>query len=236
MGVPYRRIGALTVALDREGLDGLDALEKDVRESGAKVERLTGDEARELEPLLSEECIAAFFYPDEGIIDPMRLTWAYAELAGVNGAQFLFDAPVTGFDVDNGRITSARTPKGSVSGRFFVNAAGMQSGHISAMAGGDAIRMWPRRGQYWILDRDFGETVSRIVLPVPTATSRGIEIAPTTNGSVLLGPDAVEGGGPGRHRDRSRRPEERIRAHAAAHSNRLTRPGNQVLRGQPSGL
>lgn len=195
--VPYNRIGALTVALDEDGLPGLAALEAEVRKAGVRVERLTGDEARVLEPLLTEECIAAIFYPDEGIIDPMRLTWAFAELAGVNGTALLFDSPATGFEVDAaGALTGVRTPQGLVRGRYFVNAAGMESGKVSALAGGDEIKMWPRRGQYWILDRDFGETVSRIVLPIPTATTRGIEIAPTTNGSVLLGPDAIEGGDP----------------------------------------
>jgi len=86
------------------------------------------------------------------------------------------------------------TPDGPVLGRFFVNAAGLGSGTVSAMAGGESIRMWPRRGQYWIIDRDFGEQMSKIVLPVPGPNSRGTEVAPTTNGSVLLGPDAVEGG------------------------------------------
>jgi len=56
--------------------------------------------------------------------------------------------------------------------------------------------MWPRQGQYWILDREFGQQMNRIVLPVPMPSSRGIEVAPTTNGSVLLGPDAVDGTDP----------------------------------------
>ena len=98
LDVPYRRIGALTAALDQRGLGALDALESDVRAAGTKVERLTGDEARVLEPLLTEQCVGALHYPDEGIIDPMRLTWAYAELAVANGARLHVDAPVIGFE------------------------------------------------------------------------------------------------------------------------------------------
>jgi glycerol-3-phosphate dehydrogenase len=193
LGVPYRRIGALTVAFDEEGVAGLDQLEKQVRAAGVKVERLTGEEARAQEPLLSEECIDALSYPDEGIIDPVRLTWAYAELAARNGATFHFRTPATGFDGEGGQVTGVRTDRGTVACRYLVNAAGVRSGELSALAGGEVFEMWPRKGQYWILDRDFGERMSRIVLPVPTATTRGIEVAPTTNGSVLLGPDAEEG-------------------------------------------
>jgi len=197
LGVPYRRIGALTVATNDKGIIGLDELEKNVRAAGTKVQRLTGAEARQLEPLLTRECVDALFYPDEGIIDPVRLTWAYAELAALNGTDFRFSAPVIDFfSSRDGKITAALTPDGPVRGRYFVNCAGLGSGKVSQLAGGEEIRMWPRKGQYWILDRDFGETMSRIVLPVPTPDSRGIEVAPTTNGSVLLGPDAVEGGSP----------------------------------------
>lgn len=179
------------MALDEPGLAALDALESDVRAAGTKVRRLSGDEARLAEPLLTEQCVGALYYPDEGIIDPMRLTWAYAELAAANGAILHFDAPVIDFAIGPDRvIRRALTPRGELSARFFVNAAGLGSGQVSELAGGEEIRMWPRKGQYWILDREFGQKLNRIVLPVPMPNSRGIEVAPTTNGSVLLGPDA----------------------------------------------
>jgi glycerol-3-phosphate dehydrogenase len=196
LDVPYRRIGALTVAFDAEGLAGLDELERNVRAAGAKVERLDGEQARRREPLLAPDCVGALHYPDEGIVDPMRLTWAYAELAARNGATFQFSCPVDRFEHDGQRVAAAITPRGRIAGRYFVNAAGLGSGTVSALADGEPIRMWPRKGQYWILDRDFGQQMSHIVLPMPTPSTRGIELAPTTNGSVLLGPDAEEGGAP----------------------------------------
>jgi glycerol-3-phosphate dehydrogenase len=197
LGVPYRRIGALTAAVDEAGVTALRELEAQVRAAGVKCEWLTGDAARAQEPLLTDACVAALYYPDEGIVDPMRLTWAYAELAALNGAVFHFDSPVIGFDTTpGGRLLQAITPRGAYTARYFINAAGLGSGLVSELAGGETIRMWPRKGQYWILDREFGQRMSRIVLPVPMAHSRGIEVAPTTNGSVLLGPDAVDGTDP----------------------------------------
>ncbi len=41
-----------------------------------------------------------------------------------------------------------------------------------------------------MLDRDFGERLHKMVLPVPMPHSRGVQVVPTTNGSALLGPDA----------------------------------------------
>jgi glycerol-3-phosphate dehydrogenase len=196
LDVPYRRIGALTVAFDDEGIQALHELEDNVRAAGAKVEWLDGATARQHEPLLSPECVAALYYPDEGIVDPMRLTYAYAELAARNGAHFRFETPVIGFESEHGSLRTALTPSGRIEARYFVNAAGLGAGRVSELAGGESTRMWPRKGQYWILDRDFGAEMNRIVLPVPTATTRGVELAPTTNGSLLLGPDAEDGDDP----------------------------------------
>jgi glycerol-3-phosphate dehydrogenase len=57
--------------------------------------------------------------------------------------------------------------------------------------------MWPRQGQYWLLDREFGGRFRKIVGGVPTEVTRGIYCVPTTNGSLLLGPTAVDSQYPG---------------------------------------
>src|SRR5207249_4774774 len=46
--------------------------------------------------------------------------------------------------------------------------------------------------QYWILDRAFGSRLSRLVYPIPMEHTRGAQVVPTTNGSVLLGPSAED--------------------------------------------
>ena len=84
------------------------------------------------------------------------------------------------------------TPRGSVGAKWVVNAAGVAAGAISTLAGGEELHIWPRKGQYWILDRAYGERLRMIVLPVPMPYTRGVQVVPTTNGSVLLGPDAQD--------------------------------------------
>jgi glycerol-3-phosphate dehydrogenase len=74
--------------------------------------------------------------------------------------------------------------------RFVVNAAGLGAGEISAMAGGEHIPLWPRKGEYWLLDREFGERLQRIVFAIPTSASKGIHVVPTTHGNALLGPSS----------------------------------------------
>jgi glycerol-3-phosphate dehydrogenase len=76
--------------------------------------------------------------------------------------------------------------------RAVVNAAGLGAGRIAELAGGDDIGMWPRQGQYWLLDRELGGRFRKVVGGVPTETTRGIYCVPTTNRSLLLGPTAVD--------------------------------------------
>jgi glycerol-3-phosphate dehydrogenase len=193
LNVPFRRVGALMPAINEVETQALPAEMELARQCGVRAEILSGEEARRLEPLISPNCIRALHLPDEGIIDPMRLTWAFAELAARNGTDILFDAPITGFTKNNGRLVAALTPRETIEAEFFVNAAGLHADVISKLAEGDSFRMWPRKGQYWILDREFGARLNRIIFSAPSVDTKGIHVVPTTRGSVLLGPTVEDG-------------------------------------------
>ena len=192
LDVPFSRPGALTIALDDDQAKELPRLLEEAVAAGTRAELISGERARELEPMITPECRGALHLPDEGLIDPMRLTCAYAELAAANGAEVRLDCPALGFTRTGERLTAVDTPAGRLEAGYVINAAGVAGGRISALAGGEEIRIWPRKGQYWILDRAFGERLQMMVLPVPMPHTRGVQVVPTTNGSVLLGPDAQE--------------------------------------------
>jgi glycerol-3-phosphate dehydrogenase len=147
LNVPFKRIGALMPALNEIEAEALTKEMDLALRCGVRAEILSGAEARRREPLITPACLTALYLPDEGIIDPMRLTWAFAELAARNGAELFFDAPVTSFRTNNDRIVAALTPRETIEADFFINAAGLHADVISKLAGGDAFRMWPRKGQ-----------------------------------------------------------------------------------------
>jgi glycerol-3-phosphate dehydrogenase len=192
LDVPFSRPGALTVAISDEQASQLAGICADAVAAGTRAELLTAAQARDLEPMLTPQCRGAVHLPDEALIDPVRLTCAYAELAAANGAVIRLCCPAMGFASADGRLTAVETPAGWFGARWVVNAAGLGSGVLSALAGGEDIRIWPRKGQYWVLDRAFGERLHKMVLPVPLPHTRGVQVVPTTNGSALLGPDAQE--------------------------------------------
>lgn len=193
LDVPFRRIGQLTVALDDDQASRLAEMKASAAEFGVDTQLLSSRQAREREPLITAAATAALWIAGEGIVDPMRLTIGYAEFAARNGAEIRLDTPVVGFERSHDRIDAVVTPQGPVECRFVVNAAGLFADVVDALGDADPCGMWPRKGQYWVLDRDFGSQMNHIVAPVPGANARGVFVVPTTNGTALVGPTAEDG-------------------------------------------
>ncbi len=63
--------------------------------------------------------------------------------------------------------------------------------------GGGGFTITPRRGELIVFDKLARPLVGSILLPVPTARTKGVLIAPTVYGNVLLGPTAQDLDRPG---------------------------------------
>ena len=192
LDTPFHRIGTLAVALTEEQEQRLPELLDEAHAAGARAEIVSGEAARGLEPLLTADARAALHFPDDGIVDSIRLTIGYAELACRNGVEVRRSSPVVGVRSEGGRILAVRTPDALITARCVVNAAGLGADALSALAGGDEFATWPRKGQYWLLDREIGGRFAKVVGGVPTPHTRGIYAVPTTNRSLLLGPTAED--------------------------------------------
>ena len=192
LDVPYRRIGALMLALDEAEEAKLPGIAAEARACGVRAELIGGDRARELEPLVAPVCRAAVHLPDEGIVDPMRLTVAFARLAATNGCDVRRGVPVTALEREDGGRTRVATPQGALRARYVVNAAGAAAGDVSRLAGGEPFAVWPRKGEYVLLDREFGRRLRSIVFSTQLPDTKGVNVVPTTHGTCLLGPTAAD--------------------------------------------
>ena len=74
----------------------------------------------------------------------------------------------------------------------MVNAAGLGSDLLNRRFGHDEFTVAPRRGQLIVFDKLARPLVSSILLPVPTERTKGVLVAPTVYGNVLLGPTAED--------------------------------------------
>lgn len=84
--------------------------------------------------------------PGDRQIDPRAFVQALVRAAKQNGAQFLFNEPVTRLKTERGRINALYTPNETVSASHFVVAAGLGSARFSDQLGLD-IKVAPVKGQ-----------------------------------------------------------------------------------------
>ena len=85
-----------------------------------------------------------------------------------------------------------QTSEGPIRAGWVVNAAGLGADLLNRRFGHDEFTIAPRRGQLIVFDKLARGLVSCIVLPVPTERTKGVLVAPTVYGNVLLGPTAED--------------------------------------------
>lgn len=192
LDVPYRRIGAVALAFTPDDERELAALAARAEANGVAADVVGRDELLRLCPAASPSAVAALHVPAEGIVDPLRLTAAFAEAAVRAGVELRCSTQVTGFRHAGDDVSELVSPGASFAVGAVVNAAGLAAGQISSAAGAEEVRIRPRKGDFLVIDREVGRFVSKIVTPVPTARTRGILAVPTTGGSLLVGPTAED--------------------------------------------
>lgn len=195
LDVPYQQIGSFVVAFGPEQEKTLRRLyEKGMANGVPGLELLSGDEARALEPNLSPEITAALHAPSAAIVSPWEFALAMAENAVQNGAELHLETRVTGLSPIRGGW-KIETNRGEFAARYVINAAGVDAGKVHALAAPENFVTKPCRGEYYLLDKSAGNTVGRVIFQCPTAAGKGVLVAPTVHGNLIVGPNAqdVEG-------------------------------------------
>ena len=195
LDVERDEIGSLVLAFNEEDERHLEMLYRQGLENAVPgVELLTADEVHALEPNVSEKVTAALYAPSAAIVSPWEFALALAETAMVNGCEVQLSAPVTGIDrIDGGY--RLHTPKGDFEARYIINAAGLHCDKVHEMVGGTGFTVHGVRGEYYIMDKSQGNVVSHVIFQCPNEKGKGVLVAPTVHGNLLVGPNAepVEG-------------------------------------------
>jgi len=193
-GIAVERTGALLVAWDDDQLAALPGLAEKARHNGyTAIRSLRADELYAREPHLGPGARGGLEVPDESIVCPWTTPLAYATEALAGGVELRLATRMTG--VETGPEEHLlRTSGGPIRARWLVNAAGLGSDLVDRMLGHEDFTITPRRGELIVFDKLARSLVSSILLPVPTARGKGVLVAPTVYGNVLLGPTADDVG------------------------------------------
>lgn len=189
---PFQKNGSLVICLHEEDMPDLQALYDRGIANGVKELRiLNREEVLEMEPNVSDSVYAALYAPTAGIVCPFNLNIALAENANVNGVEFKFYTEVEGIKKIDGGYELV-TNQGVYRTKCVVNAAGVYADRIHNMVSEKKIHITARRGDYCLLDKSAGRHVSKIIFALPGKYGKGVLVAPTVHGNLIVGPTAID--------------------------------------------
>ncbi len=190
-GISIESTGAILVAWDDEQAASLAALrDKAIANGYQRAEVVDAATVRDLEPHVGRGVTGGMVVPDEHIIDPWTTPLSFAHDAVANDA-----ALFVGFEVESVILGSELTELVAADGRvvrtrYVVNAAGLHGDDLDRRFGFAGFTVRPRRGELIVFDKLARPLLHRTLLPVPTSHTKGVLVAPTVFGNVMLGPTA----------------------------------------------
>ena len=190
LNVHNQNNGSFVCAFGEDENPAIDALyERGLANGIEKLQILSGEEARAMEPNLSEKVTKVLYIPTAGIICPYDLTIAAAGNAMDNGVELLRNFEVV--SVADGFTVTAADGR-TVECNYLLNCAGGFSDKVAKMVGDDFFTIIPRAGEYMLLDKSEGSRVKHTIFQVPSKEGKGILVTPTVDGNLLTGPTALK--------------------------------------------
>ena len=174
----FRAKGTLEALFSRDAKAELSTIIALHHGLGLKAEPLRAEDARELEPALSEEIEAAILRPEEASIDNRLLTAAVLEAAQRTGAEIFSGSAVKAIWRDGRRCRGLILQNEKVEAKWVIIAAGCFSGTIEGASAYAPVR--PAKGQMVALRADELE-VERVLW------SEKIYLVPRNDGRILAG-------------------------------------------------
>lgn len=184
--VEYRTNGKLHVALDGDVDAELRALAAGPLANRFDVTLLAGQEARELEPHLSDSVTSAALVARDHRVNNRLLAQALLASATANGVAFRTANPVHAVVVRSGQVTGVRVASGEqIDAAHVVIAAGAWSGQIEGLP--RPLPLAPIKGQMFAVDArtraadQTGIAIERVLF------TRDCYIIPREDGRLLIG-------------------------------------------------
>lgn len=148
----YQRCGTLVPVEDEESFTAVRKWIEPLRQNGLECITYSREELRHKEPFMSDHVIGGFLFPQEAIVDPVRVALGLAWKARCLGATILTDCKVININWQPGSSDFlVSTSKGDYTAPLLINAAGVWSPEIASFLD-RTIPVIPRQGQLAIME------------------------------------------------------------------------------------
>ncbi len=183
--VPFSRCGSLLVITDEESRPTLEKKLRHGRENGVpQLCLLSGEEARAMEPMLTEQVSAALYAPSTGTVNPWQLGIAAFENAIHNGCEPFLQTEVQAME-QTAEGYLLHTNRDTFSCRAVINCAGLAADRVQELLFPPSVRLHLDAADYLVLDK-LAQKPSRVIFHQAECCGKGITAIPTTEGNLLL--------------------------------------------------
>uniref|UniRef100_A0A1B6MRH2 L-2-hydroxyglutarate dehydrogenase, mitochondrial n=2 Tax=Graphocephala atropunctata TaxID=36148 RepID=A0A1B6MRH2_9HEMI len=201
--IPYKKVGKLIVATDRQEVDRLmDLFNRGMENGVPDLKIIEGSEIKNYEPYCKG--VKAIHSPHTGIVDWAEVTRFYGKDFTARGGKVHLNFKVTEFQmVEEGNSIDKdastypvriRSTNLNVRAGHVLTCGGLYSDLLAEMSGADPEpRIVPFRGEYLLLNPSKQHMVKGNIYPVPDPRFPflGVHFTPRMDGSIWLGPNAV---------------------------------------------
>jgi len=192
--IPFEQCGKLLVATNALELERMEALFKRCQTNNIRVEWLDKNQLKVKEPNITG--IAGILVKDTAIADYPRITQVMAQQFEKSGGQIQLDTEVTYMTETANWIEIKTKTSQPIKTRFLIACSGLMADRITKMLDIETdFQIIPFRGEYYQLPVQHNNIVSHLIYPIPAPDLPflGVHLTRMIDGSVTVGPNAVQG-------------------------------------------
>ncbi len=196
LDVPVRWTGSLVTAFSDAEMAHIKKLyDRGVANGLTDLEILTAEQVQNMEKNLSREAKGALYAPTSGVVYPWEYALAFIETAVRNDVELRRNFKVNAIEKLEKQGYLLKSESGEqVKATYVVNAAGLYTDFIHNMVSAPSFTIMPARGEYYLLDKDMEGLVNKVIFQCPTEKGKGVLVAPTAGGNIIVGPNAEDSG------------------------------------------
>ena len=195
--IPYQRCGKLLVATNSAEVVRMQALYQRCQKNQIAVELLDAQQLKQREPNITG--VGAIFVKDTAIVNYRQITAVMAECFSQLGGDARLGHRVVAITESSQQIdveVCHEAERLHFSTRFLISCSGLMADRITKMLGIKTdFQIIPFRGEYYQLAAKHNDIVKHLIYPIPDPELPflGVHLTRMIDGSVTVGPNAVQG-------------------------------------------
>jgi L-2-hydroxyglutarate oxidase len=192
--IVFDQCGKLLVATNEPERIRMLALFERAMENGLDVELLEANALIKIEPNIIG--VGAIFLKTTGIVDFKKICMKMAERFCALGGETRLNSEVLELH-ETAEAIQIKTSDGiDILADYLVSCSGLMADRITRMQGLDTdFQIIPFRGEYYKLPSSQNQIINHLIYPIPDPELPflGVHLTRTIDGSVIVGPNAVQG-------------------------------------------